>query len=71
MNKYWYNYVTQDHDALGSSPTTDEQAVKYVPQIEAAQAIYRLRRELGDDVIHAMLYTLTACVEPKGKNEND
>ena len=56
---FWYNYAAQDYEH-SDAPVTDEEAKRYIPQDEAAQAIYQIRREMGDSILHAMAYTLEA-----------
>lgn len=59
----WYNYDTGEYDWLDHAPETDEEAVKYIPDYAygAARGIYRCRRAMGDDVLHAMAEALKAC----------
>lgn len=56
----WWNYKTRQYDSRASAPLTDEEARQYIEQNEAAQAIYNIHRELGLDVLHALLETLKA-----------
>lgn len=64
MRGYLFNSVTQKMD-YRDMPTHDDEAVQYIPQDVAAQNIYRIRREMGDDILHALLYVLERCL-PSG-----
>lgn len=57
----WYNWKTNDYD-YRDAPQTDEEAKQYIRQDIASQGLYDLRREMGDDVLHAILYVLEAHV---------
>jgi len=53
---------------LREIPATDEEAIKYIPQISAAQNLYYIYREIGEDIIEAMIKVLQACVGEKETN---
>jgi len=66
----WYNYATDEYE-LGSTPTTDEQAKSYLPQLDAAQGLYDVQRLMGNSILEAMIYVLNICVgEPNEAKEN-
>jgi len=65
----YFNHKTGQFE-YGPDEMTDEKAREYIPQIAPAQGIYECRRGLGDTVLEAMLYTLTACVKAS-KNHED
>ena len=54
----WWNFATQSWDGRTTPPQTDDEARQYIPQDAPAQQIYRIHRELGEDVLHALLKTL-------------
>jgi hypothetical protein len=60
---YWYNYQTKEYDYV-EGPTTDEEALKYLPQDPASQSLFKLYREHeGLSIAHAMLKVLTLHVK--------
>jgi hypothetical protein len=62
MNGYMYNFRTKDYDYLTEEP--DAEALRaYIPQSQAAQATYLIRRQLGDDPLAAAEYVLTRSLE--------
>lgn len=67
---HWWNYKTQSWDARSTPPQTDEEAVMYIMQDVPAQQIYRIHRELGLDVLHAMLEVLSAQERASKRNLN-
>lgn len=58
---YWYNYRTGEYD-YRERPTSDEEAVEYISQLDAAQGQYQCLRELGKDILEAMKEALSACL---------
>ena len=58
----WYNYQTDDYDALFKAPVTDEETVKYIPQIVPAQGLYNAFRAQGHSVLESMGRVLAECV---------
>ena len=66
----WFNYKTESYDYLDGLPETDEQAKLYIPQIDAAQRIFEIKRMMGEDIVNSMLYVLEAYVgEPHRENK--
>ena len=61
QRNYWYNYVKECYE-LADDPATDEQAMIYLPQIDAAHGLYRVRRLQGDDIFDAMAAVLEAVL---------
>ena len=57
-----YNYATRQMDTLDTFPSTDEEAIRYIPQVAPAQGLYSLYREVGKSVDEAMEGVLLACV---------
>lgn len=54
-----YNFFTERYeDYEPGQDLSDDQAVNYLPQHGAAQNLYHLYRERGDDVKNAMLKVL-------------
>ena len=58
---YWHNYVTDEYD-YNDAPTTDEQAMQYIPQDPSALGLYKCHRKLGLPILEAMIRVLSACV---------
>ena len=66
----WYNYETDEYE-LSGTPTTDEQAKSYLPQLDAAQGLYDVQRLIGNSILEAMIYVLNVCVgEPNEAKES-
>ena len=63
---HWYNYDTGSMD-YRTMPTTDEEAVKYLPgtPTPAARSLYLLYREMGDSIPDALIKVLCAVVGEK------
>jgi len=59
--KYWGNFVTGEHD-YREAPTTDEEAVQYIPQETAVQNLYKLHRQMGLSPLEALGKTLMTVV---------
>jgi hypothetical protein len=51
--KPWYNFVTGEMSE--TPPDTDEQARQYLSQRPSAQMLYEIYREMGYDIVHAMI----------------
>lgn len=60
----WWNFATQSDDER--EPDTDEIAAQYIPQGEAAQGLYMVKRERGLSIIDAMIDVLDACAGTSG-----
>ena len=58
---WWHNYKTGEYD-YRERPTSDEEAIKYIPQLDAAQGLYQCLREMGKDILEAMKEVLIACL---------
>ncbi len=56
----WFNCKTGLHET--GTPTTDEKALEFIPQSDAAQNLYLLHRKMGNSILEAMRDTLTACI---------
>lgn len=52
MEHSWYNYDTEQYEDSGT-PTTDEQAKKYLPK-GSPRTLYSLYREMGRSILDAM-----------------
>lgn len=50
-------------------PTTDEDAIKYIPDDPSAHGIYRCHRAMGDSIAQAMIVTLDACLSVPASEE--
>lgn len=61
MEMSWWNYATGEYD-LREAPTTDEEALHYVPQVAAAHGLFRVYRAMGVSIFEALKETLTACI---------
>jgi hypothetical protein len=61
MLMFWHNFQTGEADHR-EAPTTDEDAIQYIPQLEAAQRLYECLRLQGKGILEAMKETLTACL---------
>ena len=61
---YWFNYHTQEFEAR-DAPETAADALDCLPQIPAAQGLYRVHRAKGEDIMESMRLTLLACVGEK------
>jgi hypothetical protein len=57
----WWDFVAQDFVEL-DEPTTDEQAKRFIPQWPPALSLYDAYRANGEDILHALIKTLGACV---------
>ena len=57
----WHNYATGETDYI-EEPTTDAQALQYLPQSTAAIGLYNCYRQLGQDILTAMANVLSASV---------
>lgn len=66
MRGEWYNFAEHKYDAI-EAPQADEEAVKYIPQIQAAQGLYHVHRAMGKSILEAMRDVLTACVGEKAQ----
>lgn len=66
----WYNFKTKEY-VYSDLPTTDEQAVEYIPQLQAAQGLYKCYRLMGNDIIESMIKVLEACVGQEGESDVD
>jgi len=60
--EYWYNFQTGEYDFV-EAPTTDEEAVKYLPQLGAGLTLYSLYREQGLDIVESMKNVLEAALK--------
>ena len=61
----WHNYVTGETD-YREMPTTDDEAVQYIPQAYGAgPGMYRIFRMQGDSICHAMIKVLSAAIGDK------
>ena len=60
---YWENIRTGESD-FREAPTTDEEAVDYLPQ-GAGVNLYKLYRETGNGIIESMIKVLTIAVGEK------
>ena len=59
---YWYNFVTDEYDAVAGPITSDEQAELYLPQL-AGVALYRIWRGQYDlPILEAMVKVLDAAI---------
>lgn len=65
----WWNYKTEQYDSRDIPPQTDEEAKMYISQLNEAQRIYELHRELGLSILNAMLETLKAQL-PQHSHDN-
>ena len=63
---YWHNYITGDYDFLSRGPTTDEEAVKYIPQDRAAIGLFERHRLMGKSILESMVLVYTAYIGDKG-----
>jgi hypothetical protein len=61
---HWYNYVTKEYETV-NPVVTDEKAMALLPQIPAAQNLYKAYRESGRNISAAMVLVLEACVGKK------
>lgn len=52
-------------------PSTDEEALQYLPDHPSARGLYECRRELGDTITEAMIATLEACYPEAVKAANE
>lgn len=68
-NYQWYNFKTKEYEAF-YKPTTDEEAMRFIPDDRASQALYKLYREhKGMEIMEALRKVLEANVgKPKRKN---
>ena len=67
---FWYNYQTNKFEALQGCPSTDEQAVMYIPQISSAQSLYfLLRRDKGESILGALAYALERMCNSGGDKQ--
>jgi len=57
-----YNYVTHRYERR-KLPSTDEEALQYIPQNEYAQSFYAIRRKQGDSVLQAITNTLDMALD--------
>lgn len=57
----WWNFTTEQYDYRGV-PANDDEAAQYIPQIDAAQSLYRLHREMNATILDAMRKVLEAVV---------
>ena len=58
----WHNYVTGETD-YREMPTTDDEAVQYIPQAYGAgPGLYRILRMQGDSIGDAMKNVLSAAI---------
>ena len=61
---YWWSFKTEEHE-YRDAPTTDEEAMLYIPQIPAAQGLYQACRMQGHDILGSMAEVLKACIGEK------
>lgn len=54
----WYNFITDEYDYRSSAPDTDEEAIKYIPNQDAARGLYRAYRAMGNNILDSMIYVL-------------
>lgn len=54
----FWNFATGNWDWLSGKIDTDEKAVKYIPQGDAAQGLFRVYRLQGHSINYAMINVL-------------
>jgi hypothetical protein len=65
----WWNYHSNQTE-YGPFPMTDDKALEYLPQIHAAQQIYRIRRQQGASIPDAMRHVLEITAGLAKKEES-
>ena len=61
----WYNFDTMDYDYRSDPPSTDAEALAYIPDHPAAyRLLYKAHRATGKDVLNAIVATLSAGTPP-------
>lgn len=63
-NASWYNFATKEYE--DTIPVTDEKAMEFLPQIPAAQNLYKAYRESGKSIMWDIVLVLEACVKKAG-----
>ncbi|MCP4544243.1 MAG: hypothetical protein GY832_44590 [Chloroflexi bacterium] len=56
----WFNCKTGQYET--GTPATDDKALEFIPQSDAARNLYLLHRKMGESILEAMRDTLTACI---------
>lgn len=64
MTLMWFDYTTNEY-VPHSGPMSEEDAQRFLPQHPAAQGLYRVYREMGDDTLNAMRKVLEYIVSIK------
>ena len=61
MMSNWYNYTTGKYEP-GDAPTTDEQAMQYIPQHPSVLALFQVYRKQDLSILDSMARVLSACL---------
>ena len=67
MGLSWYNYKKEKYEYLDEKP---EDYADYIPQIPAAQGLYRVHIAMGKSPLIACKDTLLACAGIKDEDEH-